>query len=545
MSATCQSYYTLENPAENICKTHEFFTIYYLFQIFKELNPHYFDKNNGPGRPRIYTPDVMLPFVQWGHLNKIISCRDLENWWTRNDDTCNFILDCKKPGKSSINEFLNDYSYLLDEFDRFIVEFSLKTGLMDGNIIYHDGTILAGYCNDFKKLYANQLYYLRDFILEHRHETDDNGLWFKMGKYFINQDFKEEIEPILDDLKKNIRAGGIYLLESAFKQKNGLKKVLLKIKQMEENTKGNQPISIVDPEAHSMLDKNNKWGFNYNFQSGVDDKYEMMAIHYITQSPNDKKELLVTVNELNEILHKENYVIVVDYGYWHIKSLNEIYNSPTTIVIPDKVSASRTKEKNNEKKANNKIDKKEQFRKHKFIKDWEKDNYICPNGSILTRQNNNIQNGIEYKVYATNDCLTCSDHDICASEPKRKIKDRCDHKIDEIKKTYYSKWGQKTYSGRGPNAEGNFGTLQESRNFRGIKTRGIKRVNDELTQYAITHNIKKIHKHMDVKVLKTILNLIKKEKTKNRKIDINILDNLISKFIIKEEKVVDLEINKN
>ena len=50
---------------------------------------------------------------------------------------------------------------------------------------------------------------------------------------------------------------------------------------------------------------------------------------------------------------------------------------------------------------------------------------------------------------------------------------------------------------------------------------------------------------MDFKVLKSILNLIKKEKTKNRKIDINILDNLISKFIIKEEKVVDLEINKN
>ena len=50
---------------------------------------------------------------------------------------------------------------------------------------------------------------------------------------------------------------------------------------------------------------------------------------------------------------------------------------------------------------------------------------------------------------------------------------------------------------------------------------------------------------MDVKVLKSILNLIKKEKTENRKIDINILDNLISKFIIKEEKVVDLEINKN
>ena len=74
--------------------------------IFKELNPHFFVKHKGSGRPKIYTSDIMLPFVQWGHLNKIISCRDLENWWTRNDDTCNFILDCKKPGKSSINEFL-------------------------------------------------------------------------------------------------------------------------------------------------------------------------------------------------------------------------------------------------------------------------------------------------------------------------------------------------------------------------------------------------------------------------------------------------------
>ena len=68
----------------------------------------------------------------------------------------------------------------------------------------------------------------------------------------------------------------------------------------------------------------------------------MIAIHYITQSPNDKKESTVTVKQLNERLHKENYTLVVDNGYWHIKSLNEIYNS-TTIVIPDNASATRTR----------------------------------------------------------------------------------------------------------------------------------------------------------------------------------------------------------
>ena len=44
MSTTCQSYYTLKNPGDNISKTHEFYTLYYLFQIFKELNPNYLIK---------------------------------------------------------------------------------------------------------------------------------------------------------------------------------------------------------------------------------------------------------------------------------------------------------------------------------------------------------------------------------------------------------------------------------------------------------------------------------------------------------------------
>ena len=50
----------------------------------------------------------------------------------------------KKPGKSDINEFLNDYNYLIDEFDIFIVDFYLKIGLMNVNIICHDYTILKG-----------------------------------------------------------------------------------------------------------------------------------------------------------------------------------------------------------------------------------------------------------------------------------------------------------------------------------------------------------------------------------------------------------------
>ena len=71
MNTSYQSYYALRNPGDNIDKTHELYTVVYLVEIFKELNPSFFDKNKGSGRPRIYTADIMLPFVQWGHLNKI------------------------------------------------------------------------------------------------------------------------------------------------------------------------------------------------------------------------------------------------------------------------------------------------------------------------------------------------------------------------------------------------------------------------------------------------------------------------------------------
>ncbi|WP_295610967.1 hypothetical protein [uncultured Methanobrevibacter sp.] len=286
-----QCYWRCDDPSQNIKEAGLFFTIYYLFRIFKELNPRLFKKQYN-GRPRIYTPDIMLPFVCWGHMNDIISCRNLEKWWSRNDDTCNIFLNCKKPGKSSINEFLNDFSELIDLFDIFIVEFGLKTGLMNGDIQYEDGTFLKGYCNEFKKLYKNQLYFLKDFITEHSSNQTEDGLWFKMKKYFENEEYVDEVEPIIKKLKKEIHSNGIHLLKKSLNGSDALREVLMRIEHMEENINGNNPISIIDPDARNMKDKDGIWGFNYNYQLAVDGKFGLITAHYITQSSNDRKEAL-------------------------------------------------------------------------------------------------------------------------------------------------------------------------------------------------------------------------------------------------------------
>jgi ribosomal protein L18E len=43
-------------------------------------------------------------------------------------------------------------------------------------------------------------------------------------------------------------------------------------------------------------------------------------------------------------------------------------------------------------------------------------------------------------------------------------------------------------------------------------------------------------------VVKTILNLIKQEKTKRRNVNINIIDELIKNFVIENEIIIDLKI---
>ena len=45
-----------------------------------------------------------------------------------------------------------------------------------------------------------------------------------------------------------------------------------------------------------------------------------------------------------------------------------------------------------------------------------------------------------------------------------------------------------------------------------------------------------------LEIILPILNLIKKEKTKHRNVNINILDELIKDFIIEDEIIVDLKI---
>lgn len=449
MGFDSQTCFILKEVGSNLDKNHIVFTVKILFEIFKEIRPELFkkDKKTRPGPKRTYKTDEMLPFISFGHIMEITSCRKLENWWKNNDETCQFLLNCKKPSKTTINEFINNNMYLIDEFDKFLVEFGIKTGLIEGNIIYADGTVLKGYCNPLNNMKPNQIKYLKKFILKHYKEYKNNkgDLWIKLHEFFYNDKYQKELKDLYKKLKKTINSFGIHLLKLSLKGHQSLKRVLKRIKKMEANINKDYSINTVDPETRHMDDKKRISGLNYNYQQAIDDKYGMIVTHYITQHPNDQKEAIELVNRLQRALNKKEFTLVVDHGYWNINILHRVYRTPTKLIIPCRTEAMRRNAKQRERnqiRFDEKGAKKQRFKKYNFKYLPKEDAYLCPAGVKLTRINNIIKKEGSKKRYGSKKCQKCRYIVECAkNEYGRKLEDKFDPILDEIKKEYYTEYG--------------------------------------------------------------------------------------------------------
>ena len=356
--------------------------------------------------------------------------------------------------------------------------------------------------------------------------------------------YAEELEDILIQLKNNSNSHGIKLLKNAVLTDKRANKILKRLKSMKKNIHNENSISTIDPDSRHMEDKKGIMCLNYNYQVGIDSLYGFMLDTYITQNPNDQNELITIVKRINNILGRDDYVLVADHGYWKIKHIEEIYDSNVMLIIPDRGAATRQKIINNLKnKIKSKSDEitEKTFKKHNFLFLPEEDVYICPFGMLLIRQDTYNKTNRKTKLYACNNCQECSYKNLCAKDKDRKeFREPINPAIEEAKFFFYSDFGQEYYSHRGHFAETPFAIVFESRNFRGLKNRGLKRVNSEIIRVSITHNLKKIHKHVSNYVLKKILHKIRDLK-RTQEVKIDILKEWQDKLVFVEDRIVDIE----
>ena len=153
-------------------------------------------------------------------------------------------------------------------------------------------------------MYPAQILYLESFIEKHYDDyiNHQGNVWFLLKDYYYgSHNCPEELSEVLDNLESLLNHHAMELLRYAVLTEKRTKKTLERLKKMIDNIDGENSVSIIDPESRHMEDNQRKMGLNYNYQVGVDSKFEFIIDNYVTQNPNDGNELLTIVKRLNEI----------------------------------------------------------------------------------------------------------------------------------------------------------------------------------------------------------------------------------------------------
>ena len=484
-----QTVFELKTLGSNLTRENPVFLIKKLIQIFKKENPKLFQQDHkNTGRPRKYYTDELLGLILWGNYNQKHSCRKLAEWLKNNDESINYILNGKKPSKSQIHRFIKENKGLIKEFFTFTIHLGQKIGLISSENIFIDGTILKAYANPNKNIYPQELQYLERAINEY---SKNKNIWKALHQHYHKNIKTPQITEIIQEIDQNLRIYPKKLFKQSLKgkeQKNRTLKQIQRIKENQINTKSS--ISIIDPDAKWMKNKKGKITLNYNYQQATDEKCGMIVGEYLTKSHPDINELETMAEILKkETIQKDKFTIIVDYGYYKTKQIERLTKDQISIIIPNKSSSIKNKP----------LKKQNPFTKPYFKFNKENDTYTCPNGETLVRKKNRMIRDKEYRIYMTYNCKECPYKEKCAKKYTYKRLLHLNSTIlDEIQEKYESPEGQKLYKKRAIYAEGNFAILKESRNFRGIKRRGLKNANIELTINSIIHNIKKIDKYKQV-----------------------------------------------
>ena len=487
-----QAIFTYVYSGQNLNEDNIVFTVKKLVSNFKRDFPLLFESDfKSQGRPKEYYLDELLGFVVYGVYNNRFSCRKLANWINNNDESVNYILNDKKPKKSIIHLFLQEHGLLINAFFHYTVILGINLGLIDGECVGVDGSIVKANANNFRLIKIEEIEFLQNLIFDYGRNWCKNSIWYKIHQHINVNKKQEDIIDLIDEIHENLNKNALNLLKTALISMDNMYYVLDFLDVLKSNYDGKHTISLTDPESRWMMDKKENMGLNYNYQVAVDSKNGMVVGQYLTQNATDSKELFEMLHEIKIQMGINPKVLVADNGYMDDNVIKYAYDNNIRLIIPDRNESSKNKSKNREKP----------YHKVNFMYDWKTDSFICPMGEHLHYKNDRKLNGEWMRVYSTNKCKTCSVKKQCTKSRVREIFEPVYDLRWKMKADYQSPEGKLYYKKRANINESHFGLLRNARNFQKLNRNGMKNAEKELTLRSIAHNIQKIHEKLNATLI--------------------------------------------
>ena len=426
------------------------------------LNPHEIDLEIDSHKVgnSAYEPKAMLKLIVYGYSYGIKSSRKLERAVHENLAFI-WLMGGLKPDHKTIAEFRKNNKKALKLVLRQCARMCMKLGLIEGNILFVDGTKIRANAsrgkNHTKEQYEGKIKDIDSRIEKLLEECDrideeekENGSLIKMEEELIDQrNLREQIKGILAefDIKGDMTKDGVQ-----------------------------RTVNQTDPECALMRSIHGSHA-SYNAQSVVDDKNGLIVHADAVNETADINQLSGQVQQAEEVMEKNCEVVCADAGYSNTKELEKLDGKDIKVVVPSQRQAMHQPER--------------PFSKSQFNYNAKEDCYYCPEGHLLIYWKQDTKEQWIYRIKDAKLCRQCKNFGICTnSRQGRTIKRLSREELKEkIERQFNEPESQEIYARRKTRAEHPFGHVKHNLGIRNFLLRGREGARAEISIGATCFNI--------------------------------------------------------
>lgn len=410
------------------------------------------------GRPP-FNPRDLLKLYLYGYLNRIRSSRKLEIEATRNIEVL-WLMKKLKPDFKTIADFRKDNKKALKSVFRAFYRIIDEWGLIGKDLVAIDGTKFRA--DNSKKRNFNKeklqrhLKYIDEKTEQYMRELDEGDAAEVADRKLTTKEIQEKIK-VLRERKETYTSMVMQLAE-------------------EEETE----ISITDPDARQMKNRDGGVHIGYNVQTTVDSKNNLIVDYKVTQNPNDLGELDNMALRAKKLFNDKGFEAVADKGYYKASDLKKCVEENIRPYVSKPSYSNGTGNK--------------EYFADKFIYNKDKNSYTCPAGQELhkyrDRKEKNKLIGYGYRNYLA--CKDCSFKDQCTkSKTGREIFRHVDQDfLDTINDQ--TEQNIEKYKLRQCIVEHPFGTIKRGWGAYYFLTRGKRSVTTEISLSYLVYNMKRV-----------------------------------------------------
>jgi transposase len=416
------------------------------------------------GRPG-YDPGDLLRLYLYGYLNRIRSSRRLEKEAARNLELM-WLLGRLRPDFKTIADFRRDNGAAIQRVCREFTLLCKELDLFGGELIAIDGS-------KFQAVNGKQRNFSERKLVRLIEEIDA-----QVAAYLQQLDRQDAEET---PLRMPTAAQMQQKLEQWQERKQRYQGYQQQLQQS-----GERQISLTDPDSRKIT-RGDSSMVGYNVQVAVDEKYELIVEHEVTQAVTDQHQLVPMAERAKQTLGAEKLEVVADMGYYDGAEVQKCEAQGLAVYIPKPRTSANTKLG--------------LFGKECFTYNPEQDVYVCPAGEPLTFRFGTEEKGRKIRYYSTAACGRCALKARCTRNKDNRRITRWEYEDVLERMQQRLENHPEMMLKRKAIVEHPFGTIKRWMDQGYFLMRGKQKVRTEMSLSVLAYNIKRVLNILGVKAM--------------------------------------------